>query len=64
MIFRPSMTNEEITDHSDNEYLYAERLGKEGAPCEQVFSECKMSILDQFTGMYNSQSHPHNQLFA
>lgn len=49
---RPSVTNEQITDQLDHEYLYAERLGKEGAPCQHVFSECKTSILEQFTGIY------------
>lgn len=50
--FRPSASNDEISEHSDYEYLRAEMLGKDGAPCEQVFKECKVSILQQFGGIY------------
>lgn len=49
---RPSTTHDDISDHSDYEYYRAEKLGKEGAPCEHVFKECESSILDQFTGVY------------
>lgn len=49
---RPSTSHDEITDHTDNEYYQAEKLGKDGAPCEHIFSECKASILDQFSGIY------------
>lgn len=50
--FRPSLTKDEVSDHTDNEYYHAEKLGKDGAPCEHVFKECKISILDQFSGIY------------
>lgn len=50
--YRPSITKDEVSDHSDNEYLFAEKLGKEGAPCDRIFKECKISILDQFSGIY------------
>lgn len=46
------MTKDEVEEYSDYEYYHAERLGKEGAPCEQVFNECKTSILDMFGGIY------------
>lgn len=46
--FRPSVTNEEIHNHEDNEYLYAEAMGKKGAPCKRIFSECQRSLLDIF----------------
>lgn len=46
--FRPSLTNEEILHHEDNEYLYAEAMGKNGSPCEHIFNECKTSLLDIF----------------
>lgn len=49
---RPTLTTDEISDHSDYEYFHAEKLGTEGAPCEQVFKECEISILDQFGGIY------------
>lgn len=50
---RPSLTKDKVNDHADNEYLHAEKLGKDGAPCEHVFKECKMSILEQFSGIYS-----------
>lgn len=49
----PSSTKDELNDHSDNEYLRAEDLGKHGAPCDKVFRDCSVSILDQFSGIYN-----------
>lgn len=51
-ILRPSTSHDAISDHSDYEYYYAESMGKDGAPCERVFSECKASLLDQFSGVY------------
>lgn len=50
--FRPSTSKDEISDHSDFEYYHAENLGKEGAPCDRVFNECKASMLEQFSGIY------------
>lgn len=50
--FRPSTTHDELSEHSDSEYYRAEKLGREGVPCEHVFKECKSSILEQFTGIY------------
>ena len=42
-----------MNDYSDNEYLHAEELGKAGAPCDKVFKECPISILNEFSGIYN-----------
>lgn len=61
IISRPSLTTDHITYHEDNEYLHAEKLGQEGAPCERVFNDCKVSILDQFTGIYTTKP---NELFT
>lgn len=61
VVFRPSLTADHITNYEDNEYLHAEKLGKDGAPCERVFNECKTSILDQFTGIYTTKT---NELFT
>lgn len=55
MNFRPSLTNEEIVNHEDNEYFYAEKMGMDGAPCEHVFNECKMSILEMFSKISNTE---------
>lgn len=51
---RPSTTADELSDHSDNEYLHAEQLGKSGAPCGQIFPECTTSLLNKFSGIYDS----------
>lgn len=61
VLFRPTSTNDPIVKYEDNEYLYAEKLGKEGVSCEHVFKECKLSILDQFTGIYSTKP---NSLFT
>lgn len=63
-IYRPSLTNDEITDHSDYEYYRAEKLGKEGAPCEHVFNECETSILDKFTGVYTPMMDLFNRIIS
>lgn len=52
ILSRPTTTQDELSDYSDSEYYQAERIGKEGGPCEHVFNECKSSILEQFTGTY------------
>ncbi|XP_039449120.1 uncharacterized protein LOC120428210 [Culex pipiens pallens] len=66
IIFTPSTTTESLSEHNDNEYYRAEQLGREGAPCEQVFHECKQSILDVFTSVHdpttNSMSVAHQKL--
>ncbi|XP_053690998.1 uncharacterized protein LOC128739529 [Sabethes cyaneus] len=66
IVFSPSTTSEQISEHSDNEYYRAEQLGREGAPCHQVFSECKNTILDVFTGIHDPVSNEltvaHDQL--
>lgn len=49
---RPSSTKDEILEHSHQEYLKAEEMGRRGEPCDQVFKECASSILEQFTGIY------------
>lgn len=62
--FRPSSTNDEITEHSDYEYYRAEKLGQEGAACEHVFKECRASILDQFSGVYTPVMNLLNQFIS
>ncbi|XP_062556969.1 uncharacterized protein LOC134221805 [Armigeres subalbatus] len=57
IVFTPSTTSEPLSEHSDNEYLRAEQLGKEGAPCHIVFHECQNSILDVFTGIHDSATN-------
>lgn len=53
-VFRPSTTPDQISEHSDNEYLRAEQMGQSGAPCDKIFRECPISILNKFSGIYNT----------
>lgn len=61
---RPSSTKDQIVDHADLEYLKAEEMGKRGEPCDQVFRECKASILDQFTGVYTPMMDIINRIIS
>lgn len=56
-IFRPSVTSEDVINHEDNEYLYAEAMGKNGAPCDRIFNECEKSLLDIFSIVETSPLH-------
>lgn len=49
---RPSTTKDDIRDPTHLEYFKAEEMGRHGEPCEQVFHDCRLSILDQFSGVY------------
>lgn len=51
---RPSSSVDELSDHSDNEYLRAEQLGVAGEPCEHIFRECPTSFLNKFSGIYET----------
>lgn len=52
--YSPSTTADDLSHYSDNEYLHAEELGKIGAPCGQVFKECTSSLLNRFSGIYET----------
>ncbi|XP_058838185.1 uncharacterized protein LOC131693927 [Topomyia yanbarensis] len=56
ILFTPSTTSEPLSEHRDSEYLRAEQLGREGAPCQLVFHECRNTILDVFTGVHDSDT--------
>lgn len=56
-ICRPSLTNEDVINHEDNEYLYAEAMGKNGAPCNRIFNECEKSLLDIFSKIDSTPLH-------
>lgn len=51
---RPSLTKDTVIEHTQNEYLRAEEIGRSGAPCDKVFKECTKSVLDQFSGIYRT----------
>lgn len=40
---------DKLSEHADNEYYYAEKVGQSGAGCERVFKECQRSLLQHFS---------------
>lgn len=50
----PSTSPDEHVEHADGEYLAAEQMGRRREPCDQVFRECPVSVLDKFSGLYNT----------
>lgn len=48
-IFRPSASVDKLSEHADNEYYYAEKVGQSGAGCDRVFKECQRSLLQHFS---------------
>lgn len=54
MIFRPSSTDDPIVNKDHYEYVEAEKLGNAGKPCDQIFHQCKKSILEIFTKTYGN----------
>ncbi|KFB42347.1 hypothetical protein ZHAS_00010040 [Anopheles sinensis] len=56
IVFSPSTTNEPVSEHRDNEYYRAEQLGRNGAPCADIFRECSTSLLDMFSGVHDLYS--------
>ncbi|XP_066251438.1 uncharacterized protein [Euwallacea similis] len=45
----PSSTKEEIEDHGNYAYHFAERVGKEVGRCDHVFPECSVDPIHQFS---------------
>lgn len=39
-------------EHYD--YLKAEKLGEAGEPCKELYKECRQSLMDIFTQVYDS----------
>ncbi|XP_050293765.1 uncharacterized protein LOC126734266 [Anthonomus grandis grandis] len=48
-ILTPSSTKDDIRDHSDNEYHAAEKLGQEDGKCGQLFPECPIDPIGQYS---------------
>lgn len=51
VILSPSTSEDAIERHSDNEYHFAEKVGRRGDECELLFRDCPVSILDLFSGV-------------
>lgn len=41
------------SDHHD--YVKAEKLGEEGELCDKIFRNCRKSLMDIFTQVYESE---------
>ncbi|KAG4071209.1 hypothetical protein HA402_008944 [Bradysia odoriphaga] len=57
ILLTPSSSKDTVNDHSLNEYYHAEEMGKSGAPCDHVFSECTISLVDKFSGIYTTMDN-------
>ncbi|KAL7019270.1 hypothetical protein ACKWTF_011057 [Chironomus riparius] len=53
LFFTPSSTSDVIVNREHYDYLKAEMLGEAGEPCDQIFHQCKKSILEIFTKVYD-----------
>ncbi|XP_049313836.1 uncharacterized protein LOC105224100 isoform X1 [Bactrocera dorsalis] len=49
ILLTPSSSVDELSEHADNEYFYAESIGRTGADCRLVFKGCKKSLLEHFS---------------
>lgn len=45
---------DKLSEHADNEYYYAEKVGHSGAGCERVFKECRRSLLEHFSELQHN----------
>ncbi|CAO1440557.1 unnamed protein product [Diamesa tonsa] len=55
IVFTPSTTTDPIRTPAHHDYVEAEQLGKRDEPCSEIFNQCKKSVLDIFTQVYDSQ---------
>ncbi|EDW19023.1 uncharacterized protein LOC6582862 [Drosophila mojavensis] len=49
ILLTPSASVDKLSEHADNEYYYAEKVGQSGAGCDRVFKECQRSLLQHFS---------------
>ncbi|XP_066141783.1 uncharacterized protein [Euwallacea fornicatus] len=48
-ILTPSSTKEELEDHTNYAYHFAEKVGKQVGKCDHVFPECSVDPIHQFS---------------
>ncbi|SPP76430.1 Hypothetical predicted protein [Drosophila guanche] len=53
ILLTPSSSVDTLSEHSDNDYLQAERLGAAGTDCDQVFQRCPNSLLQHFSDVHH-----------
>lgn len=49
----PSTSNDEVLKQGHYEYYFAEEAGKLAKPCDKLFKECEISVLDLFSGVHD-----------
>ncbi|XP_034101965.1 uncharacterized protein LOC117566534 [Drosophila albomicans] len=54
ILLTPSSSVDKLSEHADNEYYYAEKVGQTGAGCNRVFKECSHSLLQHFSSLYDN----------
>ncbi|XP_052844636.1 uncharacterized protein LOC128257603 [Drosophila gunungcola] len=53
ILLTPSSSVDPLSEHSDNDYLQAERLGAAGSDCDQVYPRCPTSLLEHFSDVHH-----------
>ncbi|XP_026845380.1 uncharacterized protein LOC6595906 [Drosophila persimilis] len=54
ILLSPSSSVDKLSEHADNEYYYAEKMGQSGAGCDRVFKECRLSLLQHFSELHHN----------
>ncbi|CAG9811893.1 unnamed protein product [Chironomus riparius] len=54
IFFTPSSTSDKIVNTEHYDYLKAEMFGQAGEPCDKIFHQCKGSVLEIFTKVYEA----------
>ncbi|KAH8408076.1 hypothetical protein KR222_009224, partial [Zaprionus bogoriensis] len=54
ILLTPSTSADKLSEHADNEYYYAEKVGQSGAGCDRVFQECRRSLLQHFSELHHN----------
>ncbi|XP_030387554.1 uncharacterized protein LOC115634125 [Scaptodrosophila lebanonensis] len=57
ILLTPSSSVDKLSEHADNEFYHAEKMGQSGAGCERVFKECRRSLLQHFSELYDNLEH-------
>ncbi|KAH8307492.1 hypothetical protein KR044_013330 [Drosophila immigrans] len=53
ILLTPSSSKDTLSEHTDNDYLQAERFGHAGASCDAVYPKCEKSLLEHFTDVHH-----------
>ncbi|XP_034481405.1 uncharacterized protein LOC117787069 [Drosophila innubila] len=53
ILLTPSSSKDPLSEHTDNDYLQAERLGHAGVDCDTVYAKCAKSLLEHFTDVHH-----------